>query len=273
MPSPFPGMDPYLETPDLWSEIHSRLIVAIADALDDQLSDRYRVAIEKRVYQTTPDESLANNLAIGIPDVAVISQSLGQSTSLESTLFESTPFESTGASSTAIAAPIAIELPRLEEVQERYLEVIEVGSGQVVTVIEILSPKNKRAGEGRQAYLNKRQRILASPAHLVEIDLLRTGEPLPMVGAIASLYRIVISRSQCRPKSELYPFGLRQPLPAIAIPLLPGDAEPTLDMQAILALVYRRGRYHQAIDYQQPTVPPLPKSEVEWAKTQIEAIP
>lgn len=70
MPSPFLGMDPYLENPDLWSEVHSRLIVTISDALDDQLSDRYRVAIEKRVYQTTPDDSLA----IGIPDVAVIGQ-------------------------------------------------------------------------------------------------------------------------------------------------------------------------------------------------------
>lgn len=155
----------------------------------------------------------------------------------------------------------------LEEVQERYLEVREVGSGQVVTVIEVLSPKNKRAEEGRQAYLSKRQRILASQTHLVEIDLLRAGEPLP----IASLYRIIVSRSQYRPKAELYPFGLRQPLPTIVVPLLPGDEEPTLAMQSILELVYRRGRYHQAIDYDQPAIPPIPKSELEWASSQIEA--
>lgn len=253
MPSPFPGMDPYLENPELWSEVHSRLIVAISDALDDQLNDRYRIAIEKRVYQTTSDDSLA----IGIPDVAVIGQS-----SLPDLSFSST---------TAVAEPMTIELPMLEEVQERYLEVREVGSGQVVTVIEVLSPKNKRAGEGRQAYLSKRQRILASQTHLVEIDLLRAGEPLPMLGAIASLYRIIVSRSQHRPKAELYPFGLRQPLPTIAVPLLPGDEEPMLAMQPILELVYRRGRYHQAIDYAQPTIPPLPKSELEWARAQIEA--
>lgn len=252
MPSPFPGMDPYLENPGLWSEVHSRLIVAISDALDDQLSDRYRVAIEKRVYQTTPDDSLA----IGIPDVAVIGQS--------------SPSDSTS-STTAVAEPMTIELPMLEEIQERYLEVREVGSGQAVTVIEVLSPKNKRVGEGRQAYLSKRQRILASQTHLVEIDLLRAGEPLPMVGAISSLYRIIVSRSQHRPKAELYPFGLRQPLPTIAVPLLPEDEEPTLAMQSILELVYRRGRYHQAIDYNQPAVPPIPKSELEWANSQIEA--
>ena len=89
---------------------------------------------------------------------------------------------------------MTIELPMLEEVQERYLEVREVGSGQVVTVIEVLSPKNKRTGEGRQAYLSKRQRILASQTHLIEIDLLRGGESLPMVGAGASQLRLGAKR-------------------------------------------------------------------------------
>jgi Protein of unknown function (DUF4058) len=250
MPSPFPGMDPYLENPDLWPEVHNRMIVAISDALDDQLSDRYRIAIEKRVYQSTPDDSLT----IGIPDVAVIGQSAPA------------PILS---STTAVAEPMTIELPMPEEVQERYLEVREVGSGQVVTVIEVLSPKNKRAGAGRQAYLSKRQRILTSQTHLVELDLLRAGEPLPIVGQIAASYRIIVSRSPTRPRAEFYPIGLRQPLPTIAIPLLTGDEEPTLAMQSILDLVYRRGRYHQAIDYRQPAVPPLPPSEVEWATTQI----
>ncbi|MBD1856986.1 MULTISPECIES: DUF4058 family protein [Leptolyngbya] len=72
-------------------------------------------------------------------------------------------------------------------------------------------------------------------------------------------------------QAELYPSGLRQPLPTIGIPLLPDDEEPTLAMQSILDLVYRRGRYHQAIDYHQPAVPPVPKSELEWAQAQIES--
>jgi Protein of unknown function (DUF4058) len=110
MPSPFPGMNPYLENPDLWSEVHSRLIVALSDALDDQLSQKYRIAIEKRVYQTTPDDSLA----IGIPDVAVVGQTV--------------PSDPTPSSTTVIAEPMTIELPMLEEVQERYLEVREVGN-------------------------------------------------------------------------------------------------------------------------------------------------
>ena len=127
------------------------------------------------MYQTTPDDSLA----IGIPDVAILGQS--------------SPDHSPSRS-TAVAEPMTIELPMLEEVQERYLEVREVGSGQVVTVIEVLSPKNKRTGEGRQAYLSKRQRILASQTHLIEIDLLRGGESLPMVGAGASQLRLGAKR-------------------------------------------------------------------------------
>ena len=66
---------------------------------------------------------------------------------------------------------------------------------EVVTIVEVLSPANKRAGRGRDAYLQKRERVLGSSTHLVEIDLLRTGEPMPMAGALRDLdYRIVVSR-------------------------------------------------------------------------------
>jgi Protein of unknown function (DUF4058) len=73
MSSPLPGMNPYLESPELWSEFHSRMIVAIADALDELLSRAYRVAVEKRVYLSQTDESLL----IGIPDVAIVAPPIG----------------------------------------------------------------------------------------------------------------------------------------------------------------------------------------------------
>jgi hypothetical protein len=50
MPSPFPGLDPYLENPELWPEVHHRLITAIADAIGPSIRPKYRVAIEKRIY-------------------------------------------------------------------------------------------------------------------------------------------------------------------------------------------------------------------------------
>lgn len=136
MPSPFPGMNPYLENPKLWSEVHSRLIVAITDDLTDHLSDKYRVAIKKRTYFSGEDDSLL----VGIPDVSVVSKQPEQSqSSMTVTL-------------TPPVKPITVTLPMAEEMQERYLEIREVATGCVITAIEILSPKNKRSGEGRQAY-------------------------------------------------------------------------------------------------------------------------
>jgi len=178
MPSPLPGMNPYLEETGLWSEFHSRMIVAIADALDDLLSREYRVAVEKRVYLFQNDAQNDDTVLIGIPDVTVMGSE------------RNPPSDSTAKamaiSAVAVAEPLTVEVPLLEEVQERYLEIREGATGQVITTIELLSPKNKRSGEGREAYLRKRQKILASATHLVEIDLLRAGVAMPMIGAVDS---------------------------------------------------------------------------------------
>ncbi|MEB3292764.1 MAG: DUF4058 family protein [Synechococcales bacterium] len=242
MPSPLPGMNPFLETPELWSEFHSRMIVAIADALDETLSRDYRVAVEKRVYLDQGDETVL----IGIPDVSVIA-----------------PQSAIIASTAVVDVPITVEIPLEEEVQERYLEIREVATGRVVTVIELLSPKNKRSKVGREAYLQKRRQIMMSQTHLVEIDLLRGGEALPMTGAISSHYRILISTSQKRPKAQLYAFNLRQPIPAIAVPLN-GDATVLLDLQPLLHRIYDKARFELAIDYQQPLSPKLSEEDATW---------
>jgi Protein of unknown function (DUF4058) len=169
MPSPLPGMNPFLETPELWSEFHSRMIVAmtygrsktIADALDETLSRDYRVAVEKRVYLDQGDETVL----IGIPDVSVMAAP-----------------NLTAMPTAVLAAPMTVEVPLAEEVQERFLEIREVATGRVVTVIELLSPKNKRSKVGREAYLQKRRQIMMSQTHLVEIDLLRELGWLPKTG-------------------------------------------------------------------------------------------
>lgn len=249
MRSPFPGMNPYLENPELWSEVHSRLIVAIADDLIDHLSQQYRVAIEKRTYFSGEDESVL----VGIPDVSVVSKQLE-------------PSQSTIATLTPPVEPITVTLPLAEEVQERYLEIREAATGTVITAIEILSPKNKRAGEGRQAYERKRNQVLASLTHLVEIDLLRGGQPLPILGATPSDYRIVVSRSDRRPSAQLYAFSVRQEIPSFPVPLKTGEEEPLLNLQGILDNVYQRGRYHLAIDYTQPAQPPLVGDEIIWSE-------
>jgi len=240
-------MNPYLENPELWSEVHSRLIVAIADDLNDHLSEKYRVAIEKRSYLSGGDDSLL----IGIPDVVVGKQPEKSQPSAIATL-------------PPLVEPITVTVPMAAEVHERYLEIREVATGAVITAIEILSPKNKRSGEGRQTYERKRHQVLLSLTNLIEIDLLRGGQPLPMVGTVQSNYRILVSRSDRRPSAQLYAFNLRQAIPQFSVPLAAGDEEPVLDLQAVLQQVYERGRYHLAIDYQQPPPPPLSQDDLTW---------
>jgi len=254
MASPFPGMDPYLENSEFWSAVHSRLIVAIADELVDHLSEKYRVEVEKRVYCSSDEESVL----VGIPDVAVAT---GRSTASRN-------------SSPTISLPVqpeTVTIPLAEEVTERYLEIREVATSMVVTVIELLSLKNKRPGEGRIAYLRKRNQVLASASHLIEIDLLRGGTPLPMSGKHPSDYRILVSRADQRPTAELYGFSLQQPIPPFPVPLLPGEEEPILNLQPLLRRIYEKGRYHLAIDYQQPLVPALSEANLNWVAALLES--
>lgn len=241
-------MNPYLEQPDLWSAVHSRLIVAIADSLVDQLSEQYRIEVEKRTYISEDD---AESLLVGIPDVVVLAQPRDTAPTL---LLDPQPQK--------------VQIPDLAETTERFLEIREVATGKVVTVIELLSPKNKRAGDGRTAYLRKRNQILASATHLVEIDLLRGGLPMPMSPTDnPGTYRIMLCRSQACPWCDLYAFSLRQPIPSIPIPLLPEDEEARLDIQAQLHYIYDRGRYHMAIDFNQLLQPLLSAEDAAWLKT------
>lgn len=247
MPSPFPGMNPYLELPALWHEFHNRLIVAISDALTPYLQPRYYVAVETRTYLDDDNPELL----VGIPDAIVLTAS------------------TTPVATTVIATqtrPKQIQLPMPVEVKERYLEVREVSTRQVITVIEVLSPKNKRKGEGRTTYEKKRQRVLGSSSHLVEIDLLRENTPMPMIGVEGtSDYRIVVSRVTTRPMADLYEFQLREPIPSFSLPLKPDDPELAVDLQAIVLGVYDRGSYHVRIDYNQPVPPPkLSEADQQW---------
>lgn len=249
MPLPFPGMDPYLENPELWSEVHNRLIVAIADDLAEYLSDKYRVAIEKRTYLSGVEDSLL----VGIPDVSIVTRRADENQPHSNvTLLPS-------------VEPVTVTVPMVEEVRESYLEIREVKTGAVITVVELLSPKNKRSGGGREAYNRKRQQVLASVTHLVEIDLLRSGQPLPIIGGKQSDYRILISRGDRRPTAQLYAFNLRQEIPRFPLPLAPKDVEPVVELQALLRKVYKRARYHLAVDYTQPAQPPLSLEDAAWA--------
>jgi hypothetical protein len=243
----FPGMNPYLEDPDLWPEVHSWLMVLLARSLNPQLTPKYRAAIEKRVY--------TDSLLVGIPDVSIFQTQ------------DSTPQKRATA---ILSQPVKVNVPAMEEIQESYLEIRRVGTGQVVTVIEVLSPKNKRVGEGREQYNLKRRKVLSSLSHLVEIDLLRTGSPQPMSSGVASDYRVLVSRSDYRPEAELYPFDLTHPIPLFPLPLQAGDAEPVVDLKTILDTVYDEASLNFAIDYSQQPIPPLSKQDFEWIQMLVD---
>lgn len=250
MSSPFPGMNPYLENPTFWSEVHNRLIVNLADSLASLIPPQYRVAIEQRTYLS--DES--DSVLVGIPDVAVFSQNKATKPTSSTVTFAST------------SEAVTVRMPVPENVKESYLEIREVATSYVVTAVEILSPKNKRAGEGRKAYERKRKQVLASTTHLVEIDLLRGGKPMLFLGEVPlSDYRIVLSRGDRRPLAQLYSFSVREAIPSFPLPLQLEDTEPLVDLQALLSGVYERARYNLAIDYSQEPVPPLKEEDAVWA--------
>ncbi|MBD1926083.1 DUF4058 family protein [Trichocoleus sp. FACHB-90] len=248
MPSPFPGVDPYLENPELWAEVHHRLITAIADAIAPSLRPKYRVAIEKRIYLSDVKDS---DLVM-IPDVTVFSNP--NATQSQSTATLTSPRE-----------PITVTVPIPEETREGYLEIREVKTGDVITVIEILSPKNKGAGVGRKVYEAKRQQVLTSASHLVEIDLLRRGKPMPIESHIQADYRILVSQAHRRPVAHLYAFSVQEEIPSFPLPLQSGDAEVQLELQTLLSGVYDRAGFDLTVDYTQPAIPPLKGENAVWA--------
>src|SRR5215510_428790 len=236
MPTPFPGMDPYLERAGMWEEVHTRLIVAMADALGPYVRPKYRVGVEQRTYLAvmTPDEYEL----VGKPDVLVVAPR-------HQAQFAPAPGTAVG------VTPHVAELPMPEEVTERYLVVREVVTGEVITVIELLSPTNKLTREGRLQYERKRLQVLGSATHLIEIDLLRAGSPFPFRvrdPVARSDYRILVSRAHHRPQAEVYLFTIRDAIPAIPVPLQPGEAEPLLALNDLVPDVYDRAGYDLTVD-------------------------
>lgn len=252
--SPLPGMDPYLEQPAFWASFYSRLIVALADAIETMLSSAYYVEVEARTYLS----EIEGGLLVGIPD-AVVADDSAQKLPPAETLNRISPVATQ-------LRPQQVQLPMPEEVTERYLEIRELATGDVITAIEVLSPKNKQPGKGRLIYEQKRNQVLANLTHLVEIDLLRRGQPLPGLSQGGDQdYRILVSISHQRPIADLYAFSIRQPLPDIPIPLKSGDEPIVVPLQTIFEGIYDRGRYHTRIDYTQPPLPPeLSEADQAW---------
>jgi hypothetical protein len=241
-------MDPYLEGPERES-FHSALIVDLGDAISPLVEPKYVARAQRRVYVERPiDEDV-----VLVADTAIF-DSADQSGSASGTLL-----------ATASVAPVEAVLAMPEERIEPYLTIREAATQQVVTVIEVLSPSNKRAGDGRREYLEKRLAVLQSRTNLVELDLLRGGHRLPMKTRLPrGDYYVIISRAGRRPRAEVYPWTVRQSLPAIPIPLRPGEPDVVLELQPVFDSRYDRGRYRQTLDYTADLRPALHAQDAEW---------
>jgi hypothetical protein len=251
MPSPFPGMNPYLEQDDVWHDFHERFLPHLAEVLGSQLAAHYIVKIDEHVYIHEPPAEQRTFLGRG--DVLVASR---QPPSPEST--------TTG---TALAsAPAQVVLPAVDVEGISFLEIRDRRDRRLVTVIELLSPTNKYSGPDREQYLGKRGRLLASSTHLVEIDLLRGGPRMPFASPLPECeYYALVSRMENRPQADFWPVRLRDPLPAIPIPLRKPDPDAQLDLQAALHHVYDAARYGNYV-YEATPQPALRGEDETWAR-------
>ena len=173
-----------------------------------------------------------------------------------------------GKGAAVLEAPTYVVLPELDIERESFLEVRDRQSRELVTVVEVLSPTNKRPGDHRGQYLNKRADLLQSPVHLVEIDLLRGGPPLPPTDRPGGSYSVLVSRAQTRPRAGFWPFGLRDPLPTVPVPLKGADADARLDLRAILDRVYDESGYGYFLYDHEPD-PALNDDDANWARSLI----
>jgi Protein of unknown function (DUF4058) len=260
MPSPFPGMDPFLEDPAVFSDLHDRLIVCLSEALNAQLPEPYYAGIGSRVWVQTAQRRI-------VPDVSLVRPRQTANGGV-----------SAGGAGVAVAEavrtePVVVHVPR-EEIRETFLEIYaQPGGERLVTTVEVLSPANKSPGiHSRDLYLQKQEEILNNQVHLVEIDLLHSGAhttavPLEQANAKAGSfdYHVCVHRFDRPDDYFVYPIQLRARLPEIAIPLLADDPAVPIDLQALLDRCYDTGQYHRRVRYGE-YAPLLSADDAEWVQ-------
>lgn len=252
MPSPFPGMDPYLEDPTEWPGVHTNLIVTIQDLLAPQLAPNYIVRIEQRVHITSHEDP--GRRAI-VPDIYVVEQ----------------PRVGEGQATATLISPATQIEPVIDPLMRtRYLEIRDARGRELVTTIELLSPTNKASDSpGRAQFLEKREKILCSGTHWIEIDLLRAGERPERIDGQSDYYAL-LNRGDGYGPFEVWFIDLRDRLPVIAVPLRPPHDDVPLDLQAALDTLYERARYAEAIDYSRPVPSPsLRPADAMWAAARV----
>lgn len=259
MPSPFPGMDPYLEG-YLWPDVHHRLATQISDQLMPMLRPRYVARIE---IQVVLDETPEADIGIMYPDVEIVRARQRES---------APPAAAAGTGALTAGAPsitpTSLSVPLLEaEVRLATVEIRDTAHNRLVTSIEILSPVNKRE-PGLSKYRNKRRQLYAADVHILEMDLLRRGQrPMAHPRIPRSAYRITLIRAGAR-CADIWSLHLQDPLPVVPVPLRAPDKDIPLDLAMAFTTLYDRAAYDLSLNYHEPPPPPpLSASEARLVQT------
>lgn len=290
MPCMFPGMDPYLEDPGIFTDFHDRFIAYLSESLQRALPEPYYASLGRRTWIEIA-ERLAGPERWGghersgdyqrrrrseppaAPDTARASDHRGPF-SVRDEADESDLAETAGGA-------VLVCVPH-EEHAETMVE-IYVGRGKqrrLVTSLELLSPADKSVDDrARDLYLRRQREILEGTTHLVEIDLLRGGAlttAIPETWLRRSVppcsYHVCVHRFDRFQDFFVYPIGLRDPLPEIRVPLLPGDGEISIDLQAVFRRTYEAGPYQREVDYRQAVPPPLlSAADSRWVRERVAA--
>lgn len=250
MPSPFPGMDPYLEAPAFWPDFHATFINYCRETIADLLPETYEARLGERVNLVAISGASAK---LVYPDVAVTKRQ-GRKRSGKR-------------GATLTLEPVTVRLPVMEELRQSRIEVLHRPERKLVTVVEVLSPSNKAVS--RDDYLSKREAVLSRRVNLVEVDLLIGGERMPTLDPLpAGDYYVLIARAdRQRPVCEVYPWTVRAPLPTIPVPLKSPDADIMVNLASVFATAYERGRYARSLDYRTALALPLAAEDLRWAAT------
>jgi Protein of unknown function (DUF4058) len=251
MPSPFPGVDPFLEASGHWEGFHERIIIYLSDMLSERLPRPYWVNIQERVTSIAlPDEYREQFVA----DVGV------------SSLGETGAVGELAAEAVATMEPVPMQMLYQEPTRESYLEILRLPDRELVTVIEILSPSNKEM-PGRELYTRKREAIQNQYVNLVEIDFLKRGSRLPTKEPLpVGDYFAFVARAQRRPITDTYAWSVRREIPPIRIPLKEPDPDIAIALGQVWKQAFDRGRYEEVLNYSADPPSFLRPADRDWAR-------
>lgn len=245
-------MDPFLEDPSGWADVHPTFIITLRKHLGALVSPNFYVRIEEQVYITEPDEPAGRRIE---PDLFVTAGRLEA--------------RQPAGAAVAVTPPAIVEPLTQAEARVRSIEIHDARSHEVVTVIEVLSTVNKVTGPPRrEAFLRKRQTVTSSRVHWIEIDLLRAGDRPPEVRGKSDYYALLKRGDSTA--CEVWYFDLRDPLPVIAVPLRPPFEDVPLSLAAVSAETYEIGFYADSVDYTRPVpAPRLRPADAAWVEDRI----